>query len=131
MTPHMYVRNHMAVPALAWYFLIRMGWGTGSRPTRVPCWRNFRISDSSVRPLIEKHNVIFHSSKSNYMRLSMTNSSLTYQCRFFPPVALVLATSAWWSAVEVCSSRTGPAIWVQTTGEESSRGLYSYWKWLT
>ena len=41
----------MAVPALAWYFLIRMGWGTGSRPTRVPCWRNFRISDSSVRPL--------------------------------------------------------------------------------
>lgn len=41
----------MAVRALAWYFLMRMGWGTGSRPTRVPCWRNLRISDSSVKPL--------------------------------------------------------------------------------
>lgn len=47
----MYVRNHMAVPALAWYFLMRMGWGTGRRPTSVPCWRNLRISDSSVKPL--------------------------------------------------------------------------------
>lgn len=51
MTPQMYVRNHMAVPALAWYFLMRMGWGTGRRPTSVPCCRNLRISDSSVRPL--------------------------------------------------------------------------------
>lgn len=41
----------MAVPALAWYFRMRMGWGTGSSPTRVPCCRNLRISDSSVRPL--------------------------------------------------------------------------------
>lgn len=28
-----------------------MGWGTGSSPTSVPCCRNRRISDSSVRPL--------------------------------------------------------------------------------
>lgn len=41
----------MAVPELAWYFRMRMGWGTGSSPTRVPCCRNRRISDSSVRPL--------------------------------------------------------------------------------
>lgn len=41
----------MAVPELAWYFRMRMGWGTGSSPTRVPCCRNLRISDSSVRPL--------------------------------------------------------------------------------
>lgn len=51
MMPHMYVRNHMAVPALDWYFLMRMGCGTGRRPTSVPCWRNFKISDSSVKPL--------------------------------------------------------------------------------
>ncbi|KAK2182054.1 hypothetical protein NP493_369g04014 [Ridgeia piscesae] len=30
---------------------MRMGWGTGSNPTRVPCCRNLRISDSSVNPL--------------------------------------------------------------------------------
>jgi len=47
----------MAVPALAWYLRMRMGCGTGSRPTRVPCWRNFRISDSSVKPLKTKRTV--------------------------------------------------------------------------
>ena len=31
--------------------LMRMGWGTGSSPTNVPCCRKRRISDSSVRPL--------------------------------------------------------------------------------
>ena len=51
MTPHMYVLNHIVVPLLAWYLRIRIGWGTGRSPTRVPCCRNFRISDSSVRPL--------------------------------------------------------------------------------
>lgn len=51
MTPHMYVRNHMVVPALAWYLRIRMGCGTGKSPTSVPCCRNLRISLSSVRPL--------------------------------------------------------------------------------
>ena len=51
MTPHMYVRNHVVVPEFAWYFLIRIGWGTGNRPTNVPCCRNLRISLSSVRPL--------------------------------------------------------------------------------
>lgn len=44
----------MAVPEFAWYFRIRMGWGTGRSPTRVPCCRNLRISDSSVRPLEKK-----------------------------------------------------------------------------
>lgn len=41
----------MAVPELAWYLRMRMGWGTGSSPTSVPCCKNLRISDSSVRPL--------------------------------------------------------------------------------
>lgn len=50
-TPHMYVLNHIVVPLLAWYLRIRIGCGTGSRPTSVPCCRNFSISDSSVRPL--------------------------------------------------------------------------------
>lgn len=51
MTPHMYVLNQRVVPVLDWYFLIRIGCGTGRRPTNVPCCRNFKISDSSVRPL--------------------------------------------------------------------------------
>lgn len=51
MTPHRQVLNHMVVPLLAWYFLIRMGWGTGSSPTNVPCCRNLSISLSSVSPL--------------------------------------------------------------------------------
>lgn len=50
-TPHMYVRNQVVVPLFAWYFRISIGCGTGNKPTRVPCWRNLRISDSSVRPL--------------------------------------------------------------------------------
>ena len=49
--PHMNVRNHMDVPLLAWYFRIKIGWGTGNRPTNVPCCKNLRISLSSVKPL--------------------------------------------------------------------------------
>jgi len=56
MTPHMYVLNHMVVPLLAWYLRIRIGWGTGRSPTSVPCWRNLRISDSSVSPLMDVNN---------------------------------------------------------------------------
>lgn len=108
MTPHMYVRNHMAVPAFAWYFLMRIGWGTGNKPTRVPCCRNLRISDSSVRPLKNGHTVRFHCRKSKTCSKQCTDSFLTCQCRFFPPVALGPAASAWWSEVEVCSSRTAP-----------------------
>ena len=43
--------NHIAVPGFAWYLRIRIGWGTGRSPTRVPCWRNLKISLSSVKPL--------------------------------------------------------------------------------
>lgn len=53
----MYVRNHVVVPEFAWYFRIRMGWGTGKRPTNVPCCRNLRISLSSVRPLESVSNI--------------------------------------------------------------------------
>lgn len=51
MTPHMYVLNQVVVPAFAWYFLIKIGCGTGNKPTKVPCCRNFNISLSSVSPL--------------------------------------------------------------------------------
>ena len=46
----MYVRNHITVPEFGWYFRMRIGCGTGRRPTKVPCWRNLMISLSSVRP---------------------------------------------------------------------------------
>lgn len=55
------MRNQAAVPALAWYLRISIGCGTGSSPTSVPCCRNRRISDSSVRPLHRtQHNLYIH-----------------------------------------------------------------------
>ena len=39
-----------------------MGWGTGSSPTSVPCWRNLMISDSSVKPL-KNTNITSHGVK--------------------------------------------------------------------
>lgn len=67
----MYVRNHVVVPEFAWYFLIRMGWGTGNRPTNVPCWRNLRISLSSVRPLESDMCAV------TINKLSMTYTAIT------------------------------------------------------
>lgn len=46
----MYVRNHITVPEFGWYFRIKIGCGTGKRPTKVPCCKNLMISLSSVRP---------------------------------------------------------------------------------
>jgi len=39
------------VPKLGWYLRIRIGCGTGSRPTKVPFCKNLSISLSSVKPL--------------------------------------------------------------------------------
>lgn len=65
MTPHIYVRNQAVVPVFAWYFLIKIGCGTGNSPTRVPCCKNFKISDSSVNPL-EQENEKWNSYKLRY-----------------------------------------------------------------
>lgn len=48
---------------------MRIGCGTGSNPTRVPCCRNFRISLSSVNPLLQliKENDIVKYKKSCYL----------------------------------------------------------------
>lgn len=39
------------MPKLGWYLRIRIGCGTGSRPTKVPFCKNLSISLSSVKPL--------------------------------------------------------------------------------
>lgn len=56
----MYVRNQTVVPEFAWYFRISIGCGTGNRPTKVPCWRNFKISLSSVNPLQQTDWLVFN-----------------------------------------------------------------------
>lgn len=70
-----------------------MGCGTGSNPTRVPCCKNFKISDSSVRPLkqIQKEN--------SYKCVSLANQMpgkqpLTCLYKFFPLVERALAVIA-------------------------------------
>src|SRR3989344_9623499 len=45
---YMKVVNHILATALDWYLLRRIGWGTGSRPTRVVLRRYSRIWASSA-----------------------------------------------------------------------------------
>lgn len=117
----MYVWNHTLVPALAWYFLISMGWGTGKRPTRVPCWRKFRISDSSVRPLKTSRaseklwQPKFCSQQlgtrgmdfSKWQQRSYLKKH-TCQCKSSPLEEPGLVTAAWLSEEEALLSMTSP-----------------------
>lgn len=85
---------------------MRMGWGTGRRPTSVPCCRNLRISDSSVKPLRMTTTFISHGSKTTMKGTKTTShrglrinaptfwldGNLTLGLRF-------VVTEIWWTLI--------------------------------
>lgn len=91
----MYVRNQAVVPLFAWYLRIRIGCGTGNKPTSVPCCRNRRISDSSVSPL---RNRIYENTN-QHRELSQSPSSTHRSMQIFS----TCGTSTCSSRMIVCS----------------------------
>lgn len=73
----MYVRNQSVVPELVWYLRIRIGCGTGSKPTNVPCCKNLRISFSSVMPL-SMHIFSTCGTSTCSMRIMVCNGSFCF-----------------------------------------------------